>query len=457
MRRVLLPTIAWDAGAVSERPLIFALSVTVVIALAVGFAAIPQVLGTAVTPALHGTRRSQGARDSRTRRALLIAQMAMSVTLLIGAGLFVRSLINVDRLDLGVEADRVLVAAVGWPRPAAPASTLADRARENNTWRQLRERIAHYPGVEHAALAIGSPFGSGFGVDVRVPGRDSLPAAPGGGPYISAVGPDYFRTTGTQIVGGRPFAPEDGPESARVAIVNQTMASLVWPNEDAIGKCIIVNDTGCAIVVGIARDARRNAIQEPASMQYYVPFGQETEIGGTVLLVRPVADARAFTQTLRGAILAEARGANFIKVTSMHDRIDPQVRPWRMGATMFTLFGALALVVAAVGLYGVIAYSTAQRTHEFGVRLAIGASSARMTRTVLAEALWIASVGVVVGGFAALIVAGRIAPLLFNVSPRDPFVFAIVALMLVCVALLASLVPALRAARVDPVIALRST
>jgi len=191
-------------------------------------------------------------------------------------------------------------------------------------------------------------------------------------------------------------------------------------------------------------------------MQYYVPLGQESGISGPVLLVRPVRDAHAFIQTLRRAIVAASPGATYLNVGSMQDRVDGQLRPWRVGATMFTVFGVLALIVAAVGLYSVIAYSTAQRAREFGIRLAIGASSVRLMRAVLAEAVGVAVIGIVLGGTIALVAGGRIAPLLFKVSPRDPLVFATVAGVFGLVALLAALTPALKAAGTDPVIALRS-
>jgi len=192
-------------------------------------------------------------------------------------------------------------------------------------------------------------------------------------------------------------------------------------------------------------------------MQYYIPFGQETGFGGAVLLVRPSGDARAFEATVRRAVGRIVPDANYINVSSMQDRVDPQIRPWRLGATMFGLFGIVALGIAAIGLYSVIAYATAQRTHEFGVRLAIGSDGTRLMRGVLYDGLRLAGWGLVAGLAAALVAGDRVAPLLFNVSPRDPVVILVVAATLIVVAMLASLVPAWRAARTDPVIALRTS
>jgi ABC-type antimicrobial peptide transport system permease subunit len=172
--------------------------------------------------------------------------------------------------------------------------------------------------------------------------------------------------------------------------------------------------------------------------------------------VRPRGEARPFQETLRHAIAAAVHDANVVNVLSMQDRVDPQIRPWRLGATMFGLFGAVALLVAAIGLYTAIAYSTEQRKHEFGIRLAIGLGTGRLVRGVMLEGVRTATAGVVIGALVALLAGGRIAPLLFNVSARDPVVFAIVVALLLSVAALASTIPAWQAGNTDPVTALRS-
>jgi predicted permease len=458
MRRVFLPSVAWNDAPVSGRVLLGATVLTIVLGVVIGLAPIAQAWSTDLAGALRGLG-AQDVRPSRLRRGLLVVQVAFSTTLLVGAGLFIRSLSNVQHLDLGVEPDRVLVVAIDWARTPNATAEVArgEQARAAERWRELRERVAHTPGVDDAALAVGSPFGYGFGVDVTIPGQDSLPADPGGGPYVNAVGAHYFTTVGTPLVRGRAFTSADGPGTTRVAIVNETMASLVWPNAEPIGKCLIIQKQGCSVVVGVVRDARRNALREPAAMQYYIPFGQESGFGGTTLMVRPRGDARAFENTLRSVVVDQARDASALNLYSMQDRVDPQVRPWRLGAAMFGLFGAAALLVAAIGLYSAIAYATAQREREFGIRLAIGASATRLVRDVLYDGLRVAAVGVAVGVALALVTARRIAPLLFDVSARDPLVFGAVAVALLIVALLASLVPAWRAGGTDPVAAMRSS
>jgi predicted permease len=454
MHRLLLSNISWGGPTVSSRVLVVAIALTVVVGTLISLAPIVQTLGTDVASTLRSGASASTARASRTRQSLLIVQTAFSMTLLIGAGLFIRSLANVRGLDLGVEPDKVLVVAVDF---STAGESSEEKSRSAAVWRDLRERIVNGPGVTHAALAIGSPFGNGFGVDVKVPGRDTLPTAPGGGPYISAVGADYFSTTGTALVRGREFTASDGAQSPRVAIVNETMAALLWPGDQPLGKCIMVDGGDCSTIVGVVRNARRYGIQEPASMQYYIPFGQEKSFGGTVLLVRPAGRARAFAGALRRAVAAAVPNANYIKITSMQDRVDPQIRPWRLGATMFGLFGAVALGIAAVGLYSGIAFATTQRTHEFGVRLAVGADGGRLMRGVLAGGLRTTGFGLLVGALVSLAAGTRVAPLLFGVSAHDPIVFGAVGITLLIVSVFASLIPAWKAARTDPLIVLRSS
>jgi predicted permease len=459
MRRTFLSRIAWTTAPVDVRVLAVAVLLTVITALFVSLFPVIQAGRTDLVVSLRGAASGGERRHSRVRLALLVTQAAFSVALLIGAGLFIRSLANVHALDLGLEPDRVLVATVGWPRLSAPAVAAAqtEKARQANRWRELRDRLAHQPGIDAAAIAVGSPFGFGFGVTLKVPGRDTLPSAPGGGPYVNAVSQGYFVTVGTPIVRGRVFGAEDGPLSTRVAIVNETMAKLLWPSSDPIGKCMIVGDdeTRCSVVVGVVRDARRSGIREEPSMQYYIPFGQESGFGGATLLVRPHGDARSFASTLRRAIAGITPDANRVEVVPMQDKVDPQMRPWRLGATMFGLFGVIALVVAAIGLYSVIAYVIAQRTHEFGVRVAVGATGGRIIRDVLGDGARIALIGAMLGVVLAALAAQRIEPLLFNESARDPLVYVGVTIVLLLVALIACVVPAVRAANVDPVIALR--
>jgi predicted permease len=390
---------------------------------------------------------------------LQIAQVALSVILLFTAGLFVRSLWRVRSLDLGLEPDAVVTATVAFNDDDYRTSEGFQRAvaMSRVRSRNLLERIRHLPGAEHASVAIGTPFYSGYGVDVRMPGRDSLPPARGGGPYINAVGPDYFETVGTRLVRGRAFTAADHEGSPRVVIVNETMARTLWPNEDPVSKCLIIADgNACTPVVGMVRDARRWKLREDPAMQFYVPYGQENGIAGWMLLVRPHGDVESFAGALRAALVRFAPDARLIEVNTLASAIDPQIRPWRVGALMFGLFGVLALVVAAVGLFSVASYLVAQRTHELGVRIALGARPSQILRLVLGGALVRAAVGVATGAAFALAVGPLLQPFLFETVARDPLILGIVALALLSTTLLAGAVPSWRACRVDPALALRA-
>jgi hypothetical protein len=258
---------------------------------------------------------------------------------------------------------------------------------------------------------------------------------------------------GTAIVRGRGFTEGDRFGAPRVVVVNETMARVLWPGQNAIGRCVRVNATSdtipCSEVVGIARDARWNEIRPEPAMQYYVPLAQRQWSGSIRdLLVRPSGDPRAVAEAVEREVLAEATRLDFARVRPLQENLDPVVHPWRLGASMFSAFGALALVLAAVGLYGVLAYTVAQRTQEMGIRLALGARTA--------EGLHVAAVGVGIGVAAALAAGRWVEGLLYEVSAHDPLVIGSIVGMLLLVAAAASLVPAWRATRVDPSVALRA-
>jgi len=267
-----------------------------------------------------------------------------------------------------------------------------------------------------------------------------------------------FATAGTRVLRGRDFTAADVSSAARVAIVNETMARTLWPNAGPIGECLLIDTLPCSSVVGVVEDARRFSLREKPAMQYYIPLGEEHAIGfgGRRMFVRPRGDASALRETLRAEMLRLNPGLAFVTVQPLQDSLDPQIRPWRLGATMFGLFGALALLVAAIGLYSVISYLVTQRRHELGVRIALGAQMGNIVGMVVRYGVGLAVVGIVIGMVLALNASRLIEPLLFETSPRNPLVFMLVAAVLLVVALVASVIPAWRASRVDPIEALRT-
>ena len=460
-RHTLLSDIEWTSSPVDVR----VLGVSAVIALATGILVglIPALRGSSAglaTALKSGTQSSTGER-ARLRNSLTIVQTALSVALLIGAGLFVRSFWNVRTLHLGFDPDRVLVVELYRPNlagtPDGPARE-TERSRRRNFFVVARERVGALPGVEHAAIAVGLPFGNRFTVTLRVPGRDSLPHLKSGSPSVSAVSPDYFAAMGTRIVRGRGFTSADRAGSELVTVVSGRMAATIWPGTDPLGTCLLVGagSPPCTRVVGVAEDTYRSGLREQPPMQYYIPLGQEVGFGGSDILVRGVGDPRVLGSDVRRALLALDPTITYVQMETIQERIDPQMRPWKLGAAVFAVTGLLALLVAAVGLYSVMSYLVVHRTREIGVRIAIGADRAHITGLVLRGGFAMAIAGIVIGTILAAASSRLVEPLLFDESARDPWVFAIVALVLAAVALAASLIPAARANRIDPLEALRA-
>jgi len=459
VRNVLLPDVEWTSAPVDGRVLALATGMALIIGIVVGLVPALRTARSDVATGLKTGVREGGGQRSRLRTMLTVAQAALSVVLLVGAGLFVRSLWNVRALDLGLEPDRVLAVSVRWgsmPPRTDPEARQREQARRSNFYLDALERIRHLPGVEHTALTIGMPFQSSFGLRLRVPGRDSLPRLHGREPNISAVTAEYFATMGTRLLRGRGFTPQDRAGSERVALVSDAMARTIWPGQDPMGGCLLIEDLPCARIVGVVADARRFQLREDPHMHYYVPLGQETGMGGTTLLVRPAGDPQAFAGTVRRTLLAMDPELGYVAAQSVQQRIDPQIRPWKLGAAVFGLAGLLALLVAAIGLYSVLSYLVEQRTQEIGVRMALGARPANIARLVLRDSLGMTLLGITIGVLLALIGGPYLQTLLFEASPRDPAIFAAVAASLMLVAVAAGVLPAWRANRVDPMEALRA-
>lgn len=448
LRRALLPDVDWSTVPLLDpRMLVFAAFMVVLTGLLTGLIPAWHAGRTDITVSLKSGGREGSRSRARLQSGLLVAQAAMSVMLLVGAGLFVRSLRNVHSVDLGYEPSRMLVV-----QPVMRGERLTPTERAALTQR-LVARARGTAGVEKAALTFGVPFWRSNTTDLFVPGRDSLDHL--GSFYQNAVGDDYFETTGTIIRRGRPLTLADRSGPARVAVVSEMLAGKLWPGADPIGQCVKVNaDTmPCTSVVGVANDVRWGSLGDDDRMQIYQPMNLEDS---GWLFIRTAGDAAGLGEPLRRELQRLMPGAAYVNVRRVSSTLDFVLRPWRLGATMFTLFGALALVVASIGLYGVIAYSVAQRTHEMGVRAALGARRGDLLRLVVGEGLRITLLGIVLGAAASLAAGKFLAALLFGVTAHDPGTFIVVATVLLAVAVVASVIPAWRAARADPTSALRA-
>ncbi|MEX2154192.1 MAG: ABC transporter permease [Gemmatimonadaceae bacterium] len=413
------------------------------------FAGRDDITATLKSGAREGTYQRSGARAT-----LLVMQGALSVVLLIGAGLFVRSLNNVRDLRLGYDVAPVLL--VEWERRGTPMDS-TDRAALR---RRLLETALARSDVERGAWTNSAPFGRGTStLLLAVPGIDSVSRL--GRFTYQIASPDYFATMDTRVLRGRRFTEADRLGAPRVALVSEAMAARLWPGREALGQCLRVGwrstrpDTmPCTTVVGVAE----NAVHDPVAdhpMRYYLPEAQ-ADFGATWLLLRMRRDPAVAAEEVRRALQAVMPGQALVTVRPARELFDAKRRSWRVGATLFVGFGVLALLVAAVGLYGVIAYNVAQRMHELGVRIALGAQARDVVQLVIGQGVRFALAGVAVGSALALVAARWIQPLLFQQSARDPAVFGLVGFLLMAVALFASAIPALRATRADPTTVLRT-
>jgi predicted permease len=376
-------------------------------------------------------------------------QVVLSVVLLVGAGLFVRSLARLRDLRLGYDVSSVLM--VRWDRRGETMG-VDDRVRVR---RRLLEAARAIPGVERAAIASNVPLQGTSTMALFVTGIDSM-ARLGRFTYQTASD-DYFSTVGTRILRGRGITAEDRGGAPLVTVVSEAMAGVVWPGRDALGQCVRVGaDTApCSRVVGVAETAVHDPVKDQP-LRYYLPLEQWPNEGGSYLVVRMRGLVEPAAETVRRALQAVLPGQQYVTVEPMSNLLDAQRRSWHVGAAMFVAFGVLALLVASVGLYGVLSYDVGQRMHELGVRIALGAQRTDVMRLVVGHGVRVALAGVAAGGAIALASARWIQPLLFQQSAQDPAVLITVGVVLVAVALVASAIPALRAVRADPNTVLRA-
>jgi putative ABC transport system permease protein len=462
VRAFLLPGLPSTTTLLDPRVLLFAAAAATLTGLLAGIAPAWQTSRADVAESLRSGGRDVTTTGGRLRSTLLATQVALTLVLLVGAGLFVRSLRNAEGLDYGLDLEHLLIADVDvrtgeMSRTDSPGGP---NDPQSALYLRLLQRIQANPAVASAAVSVGTPYGWSHATDLRVAGLDSLPHVPSGGPYFNAVSADYFTTVGTRILLGRGFTAADEVQGApRVAVVGRTFARLVWPGRSPIGQCLYVggDDSSCVVVVGVAADARSRGVTEDLTLFYYVPFGQHLvspPING--LLIRTHGPARLVEGDVQHALQTAEAGIPYVRVESLIERIAPEWRSWRLGATMFSAFGLLALAIASLGLYAVTAYGVTQRVQEIGVRIALGAQRRDVVRLAVAQAARAGAVGAVAGLAGAVIVSRALGALLFDVAPSDPAsVLAAVTTLLVVTAV-AAWIPARRAAGVDPMEALRT-
>jgi predicted permease len=465
LRVLVLPDTHWTQPLLDARVTAFTLLVAIVAGVVAGLVPALQASTPQLTSALKSGSRDgvTGASRSRARTSLLVAQIALSVVLLYGAGLFVRSLSHVRGIDLGVDPERLVYATAWMASNDTPYLDYFERETEAVTIARLQEiasELRSRPDVEGVAMSTNPPMAGYSMVGVYLADGREVPQLDNRDPGWIGVTPSYFATTDIALSRGRAFT--DADRGTRVAVVNETAARAYWPNADPIGQCLrLFRDTlPCTTVVGVMKGAHLDDVIEKPTAQI-VSLASVSATGapnGTRYLVVRTAPGRAdqVVQFLRAEVRRTFPPSSAIMVTSMADVIAPQLRPWRLGATIFSAFGLLALVVAALGTYSVIAYSVNQRAHEMSVRAALGARAADVVGLIVGQGVRIAGVGIVLGVAVSVAASRLIASLLYETSARDPLVGLAVAALLALVAVIASSIPAWRATRADPVEALRS-
>jgi len=449
----VLPDVRFLESPLDLRLVVATLALALVAGLVAGIVPALQASNPDLTRALKEGTRDGAVHRSRLRSALVMTQAALSVVLLTGAALFVQSLRNVRAVDIGYDAPSVIVASPHFdpgqgPPAAAQAAQMADVVR----------RFEGRPGVLGVARSSNAPM---YGYSVTTLWIDDDSASDyKHQPVINPVTSGFFAATGIRLLRGRVF--EDAAGAPEV-VINKTMAEQQWPGVDPMRRCIRFDRAkgACYSVVGIVETARRSAIIEEPQPQYYLslsnlPAAMKTFGIATALEVRAAPGWRSRIAAELKREIERAFPGGYAEVHMLSERIEQQYRPWRVGAVLFTGFGVLALAVALVGIYSTVSYGVSQRSHEFGVRIALGALFIDILRLVLGDGLRTVTIGVAVG-IALAIAAGRlVASLLYGIAPSDPIVMLLVSLALLAVAALATLFPAWRAGRVDPMTVLRA-
>jgi predicted permease len=430
-------------GSLDLRTLAFTLGLTLLTGFLFGLA-----------PALQGSRSDLvvGMKDGvqagsigrfNLRRLLVVIQVALSVVVLIGAGLCLKSLGALREVDPGLEPAKVVTASFSLSQSGY------DEARGREFVSQMTQRIGALAGVEGVAFVNIVAFSDLFWFgSATIEGYQAQPNERLAFDF-NAISPDYFKTVGTPLVSGREFTPRDAAGSPNVIVINEAMARRYWPGQDPIGR-----RTSRGEVVGIVRDSREKGLRSDPRPAIYLPLLQNYQPDLTVL-VRTALDSRQVIAAIRREVQSVEPSLPLHNLQTLAAQRDGSLYPERLAATLLTIFGCLALLLAAIGIYGVMSYAVAERTREMGIRSALGAQPGKLMRLVIGQGMAPAVVGLAIGSGASLMLTRLMKSLLFGVSATDPVVFAAIPLLLGMIALLACYVPARRAMRVDPVTALR--
>lgn len=442
---------------IDARVFVFALAASCVTAILFGLAPAMSAAGHDINDALKRTAgRAIGAAGSRTKRLLLASEVALAVVLVVATGLMTRTFYRMLQVDPGFQPEHVLTFQL-----SLPALKYPDAAAQARFYTDVRHRLQTIPGVEAAGIVETIPMdGATEASGLRFPGRPAVDGRHRGFSNYTVASPGYLRAAGTTLVRGRDFLDSDDANSPPVTIINTTMAKKYWPNDDPIGKQVgpLSTKYPAATVIGIAADVKHLSLREDAQPEMYVLYTQK--VYPSLLVMNAIIRARIEPESLASACRAAVQSVDpdlpIASVETLTTIVRESLTPQRFAMQLLAAFGMLALVLASVGVYGLVSYSVGQRTREIGVRLALGANRAEIFRLILGEGAWSALPGVAAGFALAIAAARLLARFLYGVHPFDPLTFTVVPALLIAVVFVASAIPARRATRLDPLAALRT-
>lgn len=439
------------------RVLCFALFISLLTAIVVGLIPALRLAKTNLSESLKegGRTSSGGLRNGRLRGALVVTEIALSLVLLMGAGLMVRSFNRLQKVELGFNENNVLAFEF-----SISPSRYKETEKQMNAFRELTERINSVPGVQSASVVSALPLNGGGFYLGRVFLREGQAEPPADKDYNASwnvISPDYFNTMSIGLLKGRIFTGQDNSKSTPVIIINETLARQMFPNDNPIGKRIRSwrDENLLREIVGVVRDVRYQSRDEKPYGLVYVPHLQQTEYNSMVMVVRTSSDSANFVNPIRDAVHSFDKDLAIANVQTMQRVLsDSSARP-RFNTLLLSIFAIVALLLASVGIYGVMSYTVTERTHEIGIRMALGAKKTDVLKLVVGRAMLLALIGVGIGLAASFGLMRLLSSLLFGVSTTDPVTFVLVSFVLVAVALAACYLPARRATKVDPMTALR--
>ncbi len=444
--------VALAAITVDRWVLIFTFAVSILTGVIFGIAPALAASRTQAVEALkEGGRASSLSGSHAIRSTLVVVEVALALVLLIGASLMIRSMVKLQRVDPGFRTEQILTLEVELPTD----SKYREPNERANVWQRFLASIREQPGLESAALTRAVPLGDEeertfFEIEGRAPAAANERL----GADFRAISPNYFRTLGIPLLRGRAFNDLDRADSARVALVDATFAKRFWPEQDPVGRVIVTPRGRKWQVVGVVGAVRHAGLNRDARPTIYVPYLQYP-FGRMSFVIRTASDPESVVQTVKRAIWKVDRGQPVYNVKTMDDLLADSAAAPRLTLVLLGIFAGLALVLAVVGIYGVLSYTVSQRKHELGIRVALGAGAGEILRLVVGRAMLLAAAGVVIGAAAAFALTRLLGTLLYGISATDPLTFAAVAAALIVAALAASYVPARRATRVSPIEALR--